>query len=74
MGALYRPKKKGHPTNLTHEKTTQNSSKYKSDSMHVSGTKLKKGKGKFLGSIRPQQADTYIFQDLQNQLIIFVGL
>ena len=58
MEALYRPKKcKGRPSDLTHEKTTQKSWKYNSDSLHVSETEVTKTKGNLLGLVRPLQKD-----------------
>ena len=44
---------KGHPSDLTFEKTTQKYGKYNSDSMHVSEAELIKEKVMILGLVRP---------------------
>ena len=65
MGALYGPQKvKGYLSDLTHEKTTQKSSKYNSDIMDVSETKVTKAKVNLLVLVRPVEKDICSFQGL----------
>ena len=55
---------KGRPNDKTHAKTTQKSTKYNSDSMHVSETEVTKVKENLLGLVRSLQKDICSFQSM----------
>ena len=55
---------KGRPSDKTHEKTTQKSLKYNSDSMHVSETEVTKAKENLLGLVRLVQKDICSFKGM----------
>ena len=69
-GLIYASKSKGRPSDLTHEKRTQESWKYNSDSMHVSETEVTKAKVNLPGLVRPIQTDICSFQGMSSIFVV----